>query len=180
MDLKIIKDKEGFPTIFVMQSLKGLGKTGKKAMVHVHGGNGFLGVGIQNTNLFNHIAQNTDTVIFSPSYRLSPRFKAPIQQQDIAATIDYVVKYGNLHGADKNKIILSGDSAGGNIAAGTALYLKDRQQTDKLIKCMILFQPMLNDFIYTRPRNGATEGEKNWGPIIRKSFEMLSTDFMQQ
>ena len=78
MDLQIIKDKDGVPCIFVMQSLKGVGKTGRKAMVHVHGGNAFSGVGLQNMKLFNYVVQNSDTVVFSPNYRLTPRFKAPI------------------------------------------------------------------------------------------------------
>ena len=148
-------------------------------MVHVHGGNAFSGVGLQNMKLFNYVVQNSDTVVFSPNYRLTPRFKAPIPQEDVAATIEYVYKHGSLYGVDKEKIVLSGDSAGSNIAVGAALLLKKRQE-DQLIKCMILFQPMLNDFIYTRPRKGASEGEKMIGLIMKQAFRMLSTDFDHQ
>lgn len=68
------------PTIYVVQSPESLKKTGKKAMVHIHGGNGFAGDGIQNMKLFNEVAKVTDTVVFSPTYRMSPLNKVPVPQ----------------------------------------------------------------------------------------------------
>lgn len=125
--------------------------------------------------MYNHIVQNADTVIFSPAYRLTPEFQVPVPQQDVAATVEYVYQHAEEWGVDKERIILSGDSAGSNIAIGASLLLKDRHEN--LIKCMIIFQPMINDFIYAKPRPGAHEGEKNWGTVIERSFEMLSKDF---
>ena len=83
-----------------------------------------------------------------------------------------------MYGVNKEKILVSGDSAGGNIATGAALLLKDRQED--FIKCLILLQPMINDFIYSKQRKGATKGEKDIAKVIKKSFELLSTDFEHQ
>ena len=147
-------------------------------MVHIHGGNGFMGTGFSNQKLYEEISKNSDTVIFSPRYRLTPTFKAPIPQQDVAATIEYVYLNADQYGVNKEKILVSGDSTGGNIATGAALLLKDRQED--FIKCLILFQPMVNDFLYSKPKKGATKGEQNFAEVIKKSFELLSTDFEHQ
>jgi hypothetical protein len=89
-----------------------------------------------------------------------------------------VYSNADLYGVNKEKIIVSGDSSGGNTATGAALLLKDRQE--HFIKCLILFQPMINDFIYSKPRKGATKGEQNFAVLAKKSFELLSTDFEHQ
>jgi len=106
---------------------------------------------------------------------LTPNVRAPEPQFDVVATVEYVYKFGHLYGVDKNKIVLSGDSAGGNLAAGAALLLKKSKRD--YIRCVVLFQPMLDDLVYSKPRKGATKGEADMGIIIEKSFEMLSEDF---
>ena len=84
MDFNIVNDSfdkqynASLPTIYVFQKVGSENKKDRKAMVHVHGGSGFMGTGFQNLPLFDEISKNTDTVIFSPRYRLTPTFKAPI------------------------------------------------------------------------------------------------------
>ena len=84
MDLNIVNDSTdkhhnaSLPTIYVFQKVGSEKKKGRKAMVHVHGGSGFMGTGFSNMKLYEAISKNSDTVIFSPRYRLSPAFKAPI------------------------------------------------------------------------------------------------------
>ena len=85
MDLNIVNDSfdkqynASLPTIYVFQKVGSENKRGRKAMVHIHGGCGFMGTGVQNLRLYEEISKYTDTVIFSPRYRLTPTFKAPIQ-----------------------------------------------------------------------------------------------------
>jgi len=137
-------------------------------VIHVHGGNCFLGNGLQNEKLIHQITEDSDTVIFSPMYRLTPNVRAPEPQNDVVATVEYVYKFADLHGVDRNKIVLSGESAGGHLATGAALLLKQKQKN--YIRCMVLFQPMLDDMIFSKPRKGATKGEAQMGLIIERSF----------
>ena len=84
MDLNVVNDSfdkqhnASLPTIYVFQKVGSEKKKDRKAMVHIHGGCGFMGAGISNLKLYEAISKDTDTVIFSPRYRLTPKFKAPI------------------------------------------------------------------------------------------------------
>ena len=90
-----------------------------------HGG-GFV-VGSINTHdgQARLICRDTDAVVVSFEYRLSPENKFPGAVEDCLAATRWVVEHASELGGDPSKVAIAGDSAGGNLAAVTAQAMRD-------------------------------------------------------
>jgi acetyl esterase/lipase len=80
------------------------------AIVHVHGGWFNLGTAHAYRNLVGHLASSAGADAFIPDYRLAPEHHFP------AAVTDVEACYRGLVAKGINKIAVTGDSAGGNLA----------------------------------------------------------------
>lgn len=101
--------------------------TGRPSLVvYLHGG-GFVGGGISASDRWcRSLAAASGCVIASVGYRLAPETRSPGPLEDAhAATLWLAARRSEL-GADPDALVLAGDSAGGGLAAGTALLLRDR------------------------------------------------------
>jgi len=85
-----------------------------EAIVHLHGGWFTLGSAKAYRHLAGHIAARAGARVFIPDYRLAPEHPFP------AATDDVLACYQGLAERDVQRIALTGDSAGGNLALGLA------------------------------------------------------------
>jgi len=81
-----------------------------EAIVHLHGGWFNFGSAKAFRHLVGHIAARAGARAFIPDYRLAPEHPFP------AATDDVLACYQGLAERDVNRIALTGDSAGGNLA----------------------------------------------------------------
>ncbi len=63
--------------------------------------------------------------VVSVDYALSPEAKFPQALLECAAVVRFVAERGTEWGLDPARILLGGDSAGGNLALATALLLRD-------------------------------------------------------
>ena len=59
-------------------------------------------------------------------YRLMPHYKFPVPPEDVYAAYKWVVTYAEQLHIDPEKIIVAGDSAGGNLATVLSLMARDR------------------------------------------------------
>ena len=59
---------------------------------------------------------NNDVCVVGPNYRLYPKIKSPVYIDDAARAVAWVYNNIEQYGGDKNKIVLSGHSAGGYLA----------------------------------------------------------------
>ena len=59
--------------------------------------------------------------VFSLDYRVAPTNRYPAALEDAVTVYKWILEQGY----DSNNIIITGDSAGGNLALATTLYLKD-------------------------------------------------------
>ncbi len=111
----------------------------------IHGGGMVLG------NRFDHIteldflrwASEYGMVIVSPEYRLAPDHPAPAAVDDCYASLEWVAANAELLGIDPSRIIVSGVSGGGGLAAGAVLMARDRGGPSLLAQLLIC--PMLDD-----------------------------------
>ena len=132
-----------------------------RILLFFHGGGYVGGLNDRYRDWGIHLATMAGNVtLFALDYRIAPVDQYP------AALDDAINAYLGMldSGCDPNKIILLGDSAGGNLAAVFALYLRDHNLP--LPKAMILLSPWLSmeNSLPSRIQNRASDqilGEKN-------------------
>jgi acetyl esterase/lipase len=98
---------------------------GCPALLFVHGGAWVVGSKAhQGLPLMQHLA-SLGWVCFGIDYRLSPRATFPEHLVDVKRAIQWVREHGGEHGADPRFLVVSGNSAGGHLAALAALTPND-------------------------------------------------------
>jgi acetyl esterase len=97
----------------------------RAAVVFCHGG-GFVLCDLDSHDSFcRAMARHTDSVVVSVGYRLAPEHRAPAAAQDVFAAFDWVIAQASGLGVDPARVLVAGDSAGGNLAAVTALRCRE-------------------------------------------------------
>ena len=96
-------------------------------VVFLHGG-GFVFCDLETHDGFcRALARNVDAVVVSVDYRLAPEHRAPTAAEDAYAVLCWAVeRHGDL-GIDPARVLVAGDSAGGNLAAVTCLIARERR-----------------------------------------------------
>ncbi|MDH2414743.1 alpha/beta hydrolase [Nocardioides sp. CER19] len=94
-------------------------------VVNFHGGGWCIGTPEQSAWLASHVAELTGSVVVSPTYRLAPEHPYPAAVEDAWAALCWVAEHAAELGGDPARIAVMGDSAGGNLAAVTALMARD-------------------------------------------------------
>lgn len=110
---------------------------------HIHGGGMITGnrfAGVQ--HLLSWVTDN-DAVMVTVEYRLAPEFPDPYPVEDCYAGLLWTAGHGAGLGIDPGRLIIAGVSAGGGLAAGTALLARDRQGPP--LTGQVLIYPMLDD-----------------------------------
>ena len=88
---------------------------------YLHGG-GYQKCSVEShRKMVGHIANAAGVAAVSVDYRLTPEHRHPAPVEDSLAVYEWLL--GNGHAA--NQVVIAGDSAGGGLALGTALALKD-------------------------------------------------------
>lgn len=67
-----------------------------------------------------------EVAVVSVDYSLSPEAKFPTALEECAAVIAWLAEHGARWGLDNTRLIVGGDSAGGNLALASALLLRER------------------------------------------------------
>lgn len=94
-------------------------------LVYIHGGGWTLGDLDSHDELCRRLCKAAEVVVVAVDYRLAPEHPYPAALEDTLATIAWAREYGAEYGGRPEAIALGGDSAGGNLTAGAALYLRD-------------------------------------------------------
>jgi acetyl esterase len=94
-------------------------------MVFFHG-SGFVLCSLDtHDGMCRNLAAGIGCVVVSVDYRLAPEHKFPAGPDDCLAATRWAVAHAAELGADGRRVLVAGDSAGGNMAAVTALRLRD-------------------------------------------------------
>ena len=119
-------------------------KTVKKerpCLIYIHGGGWIAGSVYTVENQCKLIAQLADAVVFNLDYTLAPEAKFPTALNSCYEAVKYIRNHAKEYGIDSTRIIIAGDSAGGNYAA--ALALKARDEGEDLFYMQYLLYPLL-------------------------------------
>ncbi|OBG15677.1 esterase [Mycolicibacterium celeriflavum] len=95
-------------------------------VVYAHGG-GFVFCDLDSHDgLCRSLANLVPAVVVSVDYRLAPEHRWPAAAEDLYAATRWVADNAAEIGGDANRIVVGGDSAGGNLGAVAALMARDR------------------------------------------------------
>ncbi len=98
----------------------------RAGIVFCHGG-GFVFCDIESHDGFcRALARGSQAVVVSVDYRLAPEHPAPAAAVDAFAAFCWVIDHAGGLGIDATRTAVAGDSAGGNLAAVTAILCRDR------------------------------------------------------
>ncbi|MCV7229535.1 alpha/beta hydrolase [Mycolicibacterium komossense] len=114
-------------------------------VVYAHGG-GFVFCDLDtHDGLCRNLANRIGAVVVSVDYRLAPENPWPAGAEDLYAATQWVADNGDALGVDTDRIVVGGDSAGGNLAAVTALMARDRSGP-QLIGQLLVYPVIAADF----------------------------------
>ena len=142
--------------------------------IFVHGGGWVLG------DFPTHQRMVRDLVVLSAcaavfvNYTLSPEARYPQALDEIFAATDWVAQYGNEISVDGKNMAIAGNSAGGNMAAVTAI--KAKANGGPRIKLQILMWPATNDDFHTGSYQMYGEGRFLTAPLMKWSYDQYTTN----
>ena len=123
------------------------GKAPYPVIVYYHGG-GFV---IADLDVYHASAQalseQTEAVVVSVAYRLSPEHKFPTAHNDAYAAYEWTVRHASSIKGDPKRVAVAGESAGGNLAINVSIKARDNKFT--LPVHQLLVYPVANNDMNT-------------------------------
>ncbi len=125
------------------------------AIVWIHGGGFFIADVQKDDMLCQRFVRECNCVVISVDYRVAPENPYPAGLNDCYAALKWLIEKGKELSIDNNRIAIGGMSAGGCLAAG--LRLRVRDEVRHAIACQILMIPVLDDRHKTRSSFSVTD-----------------------
>lgn len=135
-------------------------------LVHIHGGGLVMGLPESNDSRHLNLCSKLGITILAISYRKAPEHPYPTPLNDCEDGFDWFYENAESLKVNINRIALSGDSAGGCLAAALS-QLKLKDKTNKIAHLLLLYpmldastgskanekDPLLGEFIWTAEMN---------------------------
>ncbi len=110
-------------------------------MIFFHGGGWVLGNLDTHDSLCRRLASESGFVVVSVGYRLAPDAKFPAAFDDSFAATAYVAEHADEFDIDPSRLVVAGDSAGGNLAATVAI--RAAEVGSPVIRSQVLIYPVV-------------------------------------
>jgi acetyl esterase len=134
-------------------------------LVYAHGG-GFVFCDLDSHDgLCRSFANLIPAVIVSVAYRLAPEAQWPAAAEDVFAVTQWAARNADALGGDASRIVVGGDSAGGNLAVATALMARDHGAP--ALAAQLLLYPMIAANFDTESYRAFGKGFYNPRPALQ-------------
>jgi acetyl esterase len=118
---------------------------GRRPVVAFFHGGGFTTGGIESHDGFaRHLCCGSAAIVVSVDYSLAPEHKFPAATDECLASVRWVAEHAASFGGDARRIAVAGDSSGGNMAAVTALRLRD--EGGPAVRALVLLYPVTDHY----------------------------------
>lgn len=108
-------------------------------VIHLHGG-GWVRRDLEVTDwLLSRVACGVPAVVVNVDYRLAPQHPFPAAVEDAITATTWIASHAGQFGGDPRRVAIMGDSSGANLAAVTALALRDG--AGPTLACQVLLYP---------------------------------------
>ncbi|XP_036005866.1 arylacetamide deacetylase isoform X3 [Fundulus heteroclitus] len=119
----------------------------RRAVIYLHGGGWCLGSSRMSPYdlLARKIVTELDAVVLSVEYRLAPAHHFPVPYEDVYRVVKHFLQKGVLaqYSVDPERVAVSGDSAGGNLAAAVSQQLQKEPGQQIKLRAQALLYPVL-------------------------------------
>jgi len=147
-------------------------------VLYSHGGGWVLGNFGTHERLIRELAVRSNSVDVFVNYSLSPEAKYPTALEEIYAALRWVAENGSKYGMDSKKIIVAGDSVGGNMTAAVAILAKERGGP-KIAK-QLMFYPVTDASFDTPSYKQFAEGYYLRRDVMKWFWDQYTTDPKQR
>lgn len=127
------------PTRVLIYYPKGSKQKPLPALLIMHGGGWIRGRADDDDRFCRRTANEAGCVVFNLDYKLAPEYKFPVPLNECYDLYLWMRGHAEELGIDKDRIAVGGHSAGGSLAAGMCLKLKDEGKPLPL--CQVLDYP---------------------------------------
>ncbi|MBL8894181.1 MAG: alpha/beta hydrolase [Rhizobiales bacterium] len=117
------------------------GEAPKPGVIYFHGGGWVLGSCETHDDMCAEMAMSADVVVVAVDYRLAPEHRHPAQREDALKVLNWMREQGRALAIDPSAIVGAGDSAGGQMTLGLAMWLRDHDLPQ--LKGQVLIYPVL-------------------------------------
>lgn len=154
----------------------------RRAVFYIHGGGWCIGSKALHTYdvLSRRMAERLDAVVVSTDYRLAPQHHFPVQFEDVYNALKWFLRKTVLesYGINPERVCISGDSAGGNLAAAVTQQLLGDPAVKTKPKIQALIYPALQPLDFDSPsyRENAHMPVLSRSLMLRLWSEYFSTD----
>lgn len=124
------------------------GRESKGCIFYIHGGGMVLGSNVNGVDEMLDYAEALDLSVVSVEYRLAPENPHPAPVNDCWTGLRWTIDNADDLGFGRGPVIIAGESAGGGLAAATALVARDHG--DSPLRGQLLIAPMLDHRSSTR------------------------------
>ncbi|NXU29577.1 ADCL4 protein, partial [Thalassarche chlororhynchos] len=147
----------------------------RRGVMFFHGGGWVFGSLETHEKLCRSIARESESVVVSVGYRLAPEHKYPAAYEDCLNATIHFMKNIEHYGVDPARIIICGDSAGGNLAAAVSQTLAGRSDLPRL-RAQILIYPGLQALDFNLPSEDAIIQQLPESFILTCEYDVLRDD----
>lgn len=134
-------------------------------VMYFHGGGWILANKFTHDHLIRNLADQAQVAIVFVNYSLSPEAKFPTALEECYHATSYMAKNGVNYNLDTSKIVIAGDSVGGNLSISVTML--SLQRKDFNVAYLVLFYPVTSALMDTESYNIYADGP--W--LSRKSME---------
>ena len=154
--------RDGAPDVRLIVTAPTAAGSGRPGVLHIHGGGYVLGLADMTADTDAAYAQEFGAVVVSVDYRLAPETPYPGPVEDCYAGLAWLHAEAERLGVDRGRIIVTGESAGGGLAAALVLLARERGEIPIAFKHLVF--PMLDDRTCVHPDPSPYLGQFVWNP----------------
>jgi len=143
MEQRKVPGPQGAPDVPISLYRPKKAKGALPVLIYLHGGGYVMGTAQSSAGGSVRTADEVGCLVVSVDYRLAPEAPAPAAAEDVHAVLAWLNAEAQSLGIDTDRIAIGGDSAGGGLAAASALLARDRGLYKLCFQ--LLIYPMLDD-----------------------------------
>lgn len=109
-------------------------------ILYIHGAGWVLGSENTHDRLVRELAVGSNAALVFVNYSRAPEAKFPVQDEQAYAAAQWIATQGAAHNIDPKRVVIAGDSVGGNMTAAVTMLAKERGGPNFLYQ--VLFYPV--------------------------------------